>query len=149
MLISVEAPRKELVNGYLYWIHAHQKGDFDVKLPASHIDLYDSSGRSIHYEDRPERASAFLHLLMDRSTSPADTSPSMRPSLADAMGMFSELKPYDGHGKAKSRYTAFVLTDRDRAEECRQQNEAVAEFKKRAVTLNIRVIEVRVHREAQ
>ena len=149
MVVSIQAPRREFLDGYLNWIHEHQKGDFDVVIPTPYIDLYDSSGRSVCYENHPERVPALLHLLLNPAASPVDVRPAKRPSLAEAMNMFSELKPYERRVPGRTRYTVFALSNPDkpdRAEASKQQDEAVAELKKHASDLKIRVIEVRIHR---
>jgi hypothetical protein len=146
MVVTVDAPKLEFMDGYLDWTHRHQKGSFDISLPTPYIDLYDSSGRSIYYQDNPERASIFLRALLNRAESPADARPARRPSLPEAVSMFSELRQYERQAFGKPRYTVFALSNVDKAGVCKAQDDAVAELKKHASDLNIRVIEVRIHK---
>jgi hypothetical protein len=146
MVVTVDAPKIEFMDGYIYWTHQHQKGSFDIALPTPYVDLYDSSGRSIYYQDNPQRASAFLRVLLNPAASPADTRPARRPSLEEAVNMFSELRQYEQQAFGKPRHTVFALSNLDKASVGKPQDDAVAELKKHASDLNIRVIEVRIHK---
>jgi hypothetical protein len=69
----------------------------------------------------------------------------VRPSLKEAIEMFSEFKAQEEALLADKRYTVFAVTYPD-WDHCKEQNEAVAKLRARGAQTNIRVLEVRLHR---
>jgi hypothetical protein len=167
-VVTVDVPTDELLLGYLRLEQQHpgvipqpqhplipapQQGALHSQSAATHseappalkipsLDLYSASGVSVYHDTDSEKNAAFIRGL-PRSIRQAKTD-EVRPTLREAMEMFTELKPYEAAPVSKHEYTVFVLTVPDKAS-CKAQNEAIQELTSR-VGLDIRVIEVRLQK---
>ena len=135
----------DLFEGYDHWSSQHP-GVFPrgktTELHVPSIDLYDPAGTSIYHGIDSETNAVFLNGLT-KDIKVTKTS-EFRPSLKEAIEMFSGLRAQEGTLLSDKRYTIFVLTYPN-WDHCKSQNEAVARLRERAVKIGIRIIEVRLH----
>jgi hypothetical protein len=172
-VVTIEASQDEVLRGYLEWVHRHPEvmqhktspivptarpqftgqpseaaadGVTPLLIGTPSIDLYSPSGVSLYHGTDSEKNGAFIRdlprALQQRNT---EKITEVRPTLQEAIEMFSELAPYRAASSAKNEYTIFALTFTDRPF-CRSQNDAVEQLKGRARELGIRVIEIRLRK---
>jgi hypothetical protein len=170
-VVTIEAPLVELNQRYLRWIHHHPEvmqqpkplipppppGEWPnssagsnrdvtpllIRMPS--IDLYSPTGVSLYHGTDSDKNAKFIRGLPHGIPSgSAVTADELRPTLQEAMEMFSELKQYASAPAAKKEYTVFALTYPDVTRKA--QNEAMEELKNRAGRIGFRVIEVRLQK---
>jgi hypothetical protein len=143
---TVSSPAEELSEGYLKWAVNHPRSveaEARIRILMPTLDLYSPSGVSLYHGEDSLANAAFIRTLPKGigNAKPATS----RPSLKEAIEMFSELKAKEDALLADKSYTIFAITypDWDR---CMDQNAAVAELRGSKGRANIRVIEVRLHK---
>jgi hypothetical protein len=144
--IVVSASVEEMTNGYLDWLEHHPEptaAGKPQKILMPTLDLYSPTGTSIYFGTDSGANAAFVHTLPQGITNVGMTEP--RPSLKEAIEMFSELRAKENALLADKRYTLFAVTYLN-WERSKQQNEAVEELRRRISSTNIRIIEVRLHK---
>jgi hypothetical protein len=137
---------EELSGGYLKWIGAHPKAvpaDKRLKVLVPILDLFSPSGISLYHGEDSVANAAFLRTFPKGMDGPKQVG--LRPSLKEAIEMFSELRSKEDALLADKRYTIFAITYLD-WEPCKDQNEAVSKLRERKGQANMRVIEVRLHK---
>lgn len=143
--IVVSASIEERLTGYLDWGGRHP-GTFSPGKPHTigmpTLDLYSPSGISIYYGEDSATNAAFLGTLPQGI--PKLKTVAARPSLKEAIEMLPQLKAQEGALLADKRYTLFAATQLN-SNRCKAQNEAIANLRKRAGQMKIRIIEVRLH----
>lgn len=114
-----------------------------LRMP--YLELYSPSGISLYRGTNAEQNAAFLrelpHGMPTKSTTDSEE---LRPTFQEYMNMNPKLKPYFPRILAKKEATIFAVTFPDKPF-CKAQNEAMQQFKSRANSINVRVIEVRLH----
>jgi hypothetical protein len=169
-IVSVEALVNELLEGYHKWIVRHpeinpqtqtassrpaggaqsgateasqSRGQLLIRTPS--IDLYSPSGISLYHGTNCEENAAWIRALpRGIQTGGAAKTDGLRPTLQEAVEMFSELGPYKAVPMAKNEYTLFALANPSLTA-CKAQDEAIQQLKGSAPGTSIRVIEVRLH----
>jgi hypothetical protein len=135
----------DLLNGYGDWSTHHpnvlpRDKPFNLEVPS--VDLYSESGVSIYHGVDSEKNAAFLNAL-PQAIDQAKTG-EVRPSLKEAIEMFTDFKKQESVLLADKRYTIFALTYPDWGR-CKAQNDAIQKLRERAQKIGIRVLEVRLH----
>lgn len=135
----------DLFAGYDQWSTRHP-GVFPrgktTRLDVPSIDLYAPSGVSVYHGTDSAKNAAFLDALA-KGIGQTRTN-EFRPTLQEAIEMFSELKAKEAALLADKRYTIFALTY-PHWDRCKAQNDAIEKLREHATQLGIRIIEVRLH----
>jgi hypothetical protein len=143
---ATPAHRQELLDGYHMWQVHHPEtksptGTLTIDVPT--VDLYSSSGQPLyHIEGNPVASASFLRSLPTHLSQYKTTKPDIpRPSLKEAIDMFSGLRNQESALLSSGKYTIFAVTylDWDYAKE---QNDAIVELRKHLGNSNLQVIEI-------
>jgi len=144
---SVHASVDEVSLGYIRWAALRSKNKrakVMLTLPMPSIDLYSPDGLSLYHGANSDENAAFIRAL-PRSI-PHSSTAGTRPTLKEAVAMFTELKPYEAKILRRRGYTLFALSYKG-ADFCRAQNDAIASLEKaRAARVGIAVVQVWLHR---
>lgn len=167
--VTVNAPVQELLTAYVHWLAAQPATSSKPKplMPAPSgghlqggqtasqqtpgiihmpsLDLYAASGISLYHSEDPQKNPAFIQDLPSNLTKLGGKPDEVRPTLKEAIGMFTELKPYQSAILASERDTIFALTFPADVARCQGQDMAVKQLKGRAREIGLNVIEVRLH----
>ena len=149
--ISIDASVNEMNDGYLAWMRQHPgvvpKGT-PLKLAMPTIDIYSPEGALLYYGGDSTENAALLRTLprnIKNVKSAALTTSMPRPSLKEAIEMFSALREREAALLSGKRFTIFAFTypNWDR---CKEQNEAIEQLRGRITQSELRIIEVRLHK---
>ena len=168
--VIVNAPVKELLEGYLRWEHGHhgtaprplphapgthgsgalsprqpppQPPPFLIRVPF--IELYSSSGKPLYYGASPSKNPEFIRSLPRRIREGQWTQGgAARPTLREALQMFRELDKYDASLYGGDAYILFAVTYPGDPRRCEAQDAAVRWLEARAGRVGVRVVEVRL-----
>jgi len=158
-VVSVQGSSKELVQGYLAWLHRHPKmmlgsGDraaqpgsegTSYKIVWPYLDIYSSDGVPVYHGDESSRnVQAIQGLPMHIPVSNVSPNGPLHPTFSEAVGMFHELSPtVMAASKSTTNYTVYVISHGDRSA-CKQQDEAIAALEKRIGGSDVRLVEVHI-----
>jgi|SRR5581483_1239304 len=144
-VFTVNAPIKNLLEGYHTWTHRRlgSASPDMIKTYMPFIDVYSPSGVSIYHGIGSAKNAAFIHALPGNIPHGKAAQTDARPTLQEAIDMFPELATYKIKPDSGNIYTIFAVTFPDN-EQCKAQNEAMDQFKARAQSAGLRVIEVKI-----
>lgn len=156
-LISVDAPESELLDGYHNWMlhHPAELPQYQPKTPnpksllvaTPSLDVYSETGKPLFHGTDSHANSAFINGLPNSIAAVTSSTPrEYRPSLSEALGMFSELDFYKKTSSNRNGYTIFAIACSDQAR-CGEQHKAILALGTHLHAGNISVIEVRIHSE--
>jgi hypothetical protein len=142
----------ELNAAYLLWMNryplAFPRGSTTIRgMPA--LDLYSPAGVSIYYGEDSRKNADFIRSLpkgipSDKTGAATSTLGAIRPTLREAIEMVPEFNARKQTQLTNGLYTLFIITFPD-WDQCKAQNEAVAEFRRHTRELGVRILEVRLH----
>jgi len=142
----------ELNRAYLLWMDHYPgifpRGSTMIRgMPA--LDLYSPAGVSIYYGEDSRKNADFIRALAKAipvaKTGAVRPAPvATRPTLREAIEMVPEFNVQKQALLTNDLYTLFVISFAD-WDECKAQNDAVAEFRKRSRESGVRILEVRLH----
>jgi hypothetical protein len=128
---------------YLHWLRHHPEAKsgrtFKLKMPT--LDIYSANGSSVYFGDESDKNAAFIRDLPGNLSQSKNSV--VRPTVAEGMEMFPELKAKVTALGVGTRYTVFSLSYAV-GSLGKEQNEALSELRKKSQRLGIRVIEVRI-----
>jgi hypothetical protein len=150
--IYIETPIKTWVEGYSHWVTARpdvvlatKEGTGSlIQLHTPFLDYFASDGKSLYTNTSADANIDFLHNLPQSAQKKAGgESSDLEPTVGDYLDMFPKLNPYKARILARKRPVLFAIC-KDDTPACADQNQALKEFKGRAASLGIQVIEVKL-----
>jgi hypothetical protein len=140
------ANRRELLDGYHMWQVRHPEtksptGSLVIHVPT--IDLYSPTGEAVyHIDGDPTASAAFLKSLPTQLARYRTSKPNApRPSLKEAIEMFSGLKGQENDLLTTGKYTIFALTFLQ-WDYAKAQNDAINDLRRRLKNANVQIIEI-------
>lgn len=150
--VYVETQISSWTNGYGKWVAAHPvviqaheaSGSGVYKLRTPFLDYFAAKGESLYSNTTLSANIAFLRGLPKSAVTGAGNSDrALEPTLVDYLDMLPELQRYRSAILAEKRPVVLAICTYEKPE-CIQQNQALREFKRRAPSLRVQVIEVRL-----
>jgi hypothetical protein len=147
---AIDASVNELVAGYLQWQQNHPgavPAGTPLKLDMPAIDIYSPEGISLFYGADSGKNATLLGTLPQGLKNIRNEAKAAvpRPSLKEAIGMFSNFKEQEGSLLLDRRFTVFAVTY-PHWDHCKEQNDAIMKLRGRLAESGIRIIEVRLHK---
>ena len=157
-VVFVETPVKSWTDGYANWVTSHpavvlalDKGSgVQIKLQTPFLDYFASDGNSVYSDTSAPANIDFLHKLPQsgQKKGAGEGKSELVPTLGDYLDMFPKLKPYRVGILAQKRPVLLAIC-KDDAPACVLQNQALSDFKHRAASLGIQVVEVKLLKNPQ
>lgn len=150
--IYIETQIRSWTTGYRNWLDAHPavilaheaNGSGPYMLRTPFLDYFAPGGKSIYSNSSPTANIEFLRALpKSAEIKPDSPATALQPTLAEYLNMLPELKPYKSAILARNHPVVIAICLYSKPE-CVQQNQALQEFKRRAPSMNIQVIEVKL-----
>jgi hypothetical protein len=143
---TTSANRQELLDGYHLWGIKHPEaksasGTLMIRVPT--IDLYSPDGQAVyHVEGDPQASAVFIKSLpaqLPRFKALKTTT--SRPSLREAIEMFSGLRNRESDLLSSGKYTVFSVTFLH-WEYAKAQNDAIDDLRRRLKNTDLQIIEI-------
>lgn len=149
--VYVETSVKSWTVGYANWIsgrpdvvQAQQKDSgVQIMLRMPFLDYFASDGKSIYSNTSATANIEFLHKLPQSGQKKPPEGADLQPTVSDYLGMFPKLSLYKTQILAR-RWPVLLAICKDDTPNCADQNQALREFKSRATSLGIQVVEVKL-----
>jgi hypothetical protein len=151
-VVYVETSVKSWTDGYASWIAARpdvvlalEKGSGGrINLKTPFLDYFASDGKSLYSNSSAAANIDFLRKLPQSGQKKSGSeSDELQPTVGDFLGMFSKLNPYKAQILAHKSPVLLAVCKND-TPSCVDQNQALKEFKGRAATLGVQVVEVKL-----
>ena len=150
--VYVETQITSWTSGFGKWVaarpavvQAHEaSGSGPYMLRTPFLDYFAANGDSLYSGSTLSTNVDFVRdLPKSAEAKPGNSNKAPEPTLADYLDMLPELQPYKAAILARKRPVALAICSYQKPE-CVQQNQALQEFKRRAPSLKIQVIEVKL-----
>ena len=151
--VYVETSIKSYTEAYANWVTAHPEvvlalekstGGAQVMLHTPFLDYFASDGKSLYSNTSAPANIDFLRKLPQLGQKKSGSEDGeLEPTVGDYLDMFPKLSPYKARILARKRPVLLAIC-KDDTPTCVGQNQALKEFKGRAASLGIQVVEVKL-----
>ena len=151
-MVYVETSMKSWTDGYASWVAARpavvlalEKGSgTQIMLHMPFLDYFAADGKSIYSSSSTSANIDFLRKLPQSAQKRSGSGGGeLEPTLGEYLEMFPKLRPYKTPILARKHPVLLAICKYD-TPACMQQNHAFMEFKGRAASLGIQVVEVKL-----
>jgi hypothetical protein len=151
-VVYIETPIKSWTDGYASWVAAHpavvlaleKSSEGHMMLRTPFLDYFASDGNSLYSNSSASDNIDFLRRLpRSGQKSSGSEGGELEPTVGEYLEMFPKLSPYKARILARKRPVLLAIC-KDDTPTCVQQNQALGEFKSRAASLGVQVVEVKL-----